>query len=122
MVIHSHGKSLHKSSITNHTQYTENPDQKLDLLLNVAGNVFMIQSYLSDFEKMIRLSAEAKIIKKQYIKIMNFINAELHEDYRQYYKKKAQTIYAEYMKSSEKGHFGGIHIIHRYIPQQKSIH
>ena len=121
-MIHSHGKSLHKNEICTNVQYTENPEQKLDLLLNVAGNVFMIQSYLSDFEKMIRFSAEARIIKKQYIKIMNYINAELHEDYRQYYSEKAKTRYAEYMRTSENGHFGGIHVIHRFIPQQKSVH
>ena len=124
LLIHSHSKSLHNSGIGVDTkvQYTENPEQKLDVLLDVASNVHLIQSYLADFEKMIRLSKEAKTIKKQYIKIMNYINAELHEDYRQYYSNRAQTMYAEYMKSSENGNFGGIHIFHRYMPQRKSIH
>ena len=123
-MIHSHGKSLHNNGITasSKVQYTENPEQKLDVLLDVAGNVLLIQSYLADFEKMIRLSKEAKKIKKQYIKIMNYINAELHEDYRQYYTNKAKTIYAGYMRSAENGNFGGIHIFRRYMPQRKTIH
>ncbi|QFK71070.1 hypothetical protein F7984_07320 [Pradoshia sp. D12] len=124
LLIHSHEKSLHKnrSRISTQVPYMDNPDQKLDVLLNVAGNVLLVQGYLMEFEKMIQLSKDAKRIKRQYIKIMNYINAELHEDYREYYSERAQTLYAEYMRSSKKRNFGGIHILHRYIPQRKSIY
>ena len=124
LLIHSHGKSLHsnRSSISKTVPHIDNPDQKLDVLLNVAGNVLLVQGYLMEFEKMIQLSKDAKRIKRQYIKIMNYINAELHEDYREYYSERAQNLYAEYMKSSENRNFGGIHILHTYIPQRKPIH
>jgi hypothetical protein len=124
LLIHSHEKSLDDthSGINTPVSYTDPSDQKLDVLLNVAGNVLLVQGYLAEFEKMIELSKEAKRIKKQYIKIMNYINAELHEDYREHYSQRAQTIYADYMRSSEKRNLGGIHIFHRYIPQRRSIH
>ena len=124
LLIHSHEKSLHKnrSRISTQVPYMDNSDQKLDVLLNVAGNVLLVQGYLMEFEKMIQLSKDAKRIKRQYIKIMNYINAELHEDYREYYTERAQTLYAEYMRSSKIRNFGGIHILHRYIPQRKSIY
>lgn len=124
LLIHSHEKSFRNNQCGVNTQihYSDNPDHKLDVLLNVAGNVLFVQSLLAEFKKMIQLSKEAKKIKKQYIKIMNYINAELHIDYREYYSQRAQTMYAEYMRSSENGNFGGIHILHRYIPQRKPIH
>lgn len=124
MLIHSHEKSFrnNQSEVNKQIHYLDNLDQKLDVLLSVAGNVLFVQNLLVEFKKMIQLSKEAKKIKKQYIKIMNYINVELHIDYQEYYSQRTQTIYAEYMRSSENGNFGGIHILHRYIPQRKPIH
>ncbi len=124
LLIHSHEKSArnNQNGVNMQIHYADNLDDKLDFLLNVAGNVLFVQNLIAEFKKMIQFSQEAKKIKKQYIRIMNYINAELHIDYRKYYSQQAQTMYAEYMRSSENGNFGGIHILHRYIPQRKPIH
>ena len=123
LLIHSHEKSLHKAdSLVNTTEkYTDNPNHKLDILLDVAGNVLIAQKYLVEFERMVHLTTGAKKIKKQYIKVMNYISAELHEDYREYFINRVQTIYSGYMKSSENEDLGGAHIIHKYIPNQEPI-
>ena len=123
LLIHSHEKSLNKEdSLVNTTEkYTDNPNHKLDILLDVAGNVLIAQKYLVEFERMVHLTTGAKKIKKQYIKVMNYISAELHEDYREYFINRVQTIYSGYMKSSENEDLGGAHIIHKYIPNQEPI-
>ena len=123
LIIHSHEKSLNQedSLLKTTEKYTDNPNQKLDILLDVAGNVLIAQKYLVEFERMVQLTTGPKKIKKQYIKVMNYINTELHEDYREYFINRVQTIYSGFMKSSENEELSGMHIIHKYIPNQEPI-
>ena len=123
LIIHSHEKSLNKEDnlVKTTEKYTDNPNHKLDILLDVAGNVLLAQKHLVEFERMVHLTTGTKKIKKQYIKVMNYINAELHEDYREYFINRVQTIYSGYMKSTDNEDLSGTHIIHKYIPNQEPI-